>query len=98
MRVHLDAHGNTLLVDPVYGGNKEFFVSDVKGKQRFNLEKGTEERPLLTRTPLHAHQLIFTDPFDGEERTFEVEIPKDKIGRASCRERAKSEEMSREVR
>lgn len=77
IRVHLEAHGNPLLVDPVYGGNTEFFVSDVKGKQRYNLEKGTEERPLLTRTPLHAHQLIFTDPFDGEERTFEVEMPKD---------------------
>lgn len=77
IRIHLMAHGNPLLVDPAYGGESEFFVSDVKGKNRFHLEKGTEERALLTRTPLHASRIQFADPFDGEERAFEVEMPKD---------------------
>jgi len=77
IRVHLMTYGNPLLVDPVYGGETEFYVSEIKGKGRYHLEKGTVERPLLTRTPLHAHRLSFIDPFDKEERSFEVEMPKD---------------------
>ncbi len=77
IRIHLKTLGNPLMVDPVYGRNEEFMVSTIKGKKKFHLEKGTVERPLLTRTPLHAEILAFTDPFDGANRYFEAPLPKD---------------------
>lgn len=77
IRIHLNHLGHPLMVDPVYGRHEEFLVSSVKGKNKFNLEKGTVERPLLTRTPLHAEQLTFEDPFDQKNRHFTAPIPKD---------------------
>ncbi|MBY5960170.1 RluA family pseudouridine synthase [Membranicola marinus] len=77
IRIHLKALGFPLMVDPVYGRHEEFMVSSVKGKNKFHLEKGTVERPLLTRTPLHASYLSFEDPFDKEHRVFESPVPKD---------------------
>ncbi len=77
IRVHLQHLGHPLMVDPVYGRHEEFLVSTVKGKNKFHLEKGTVERPLLTRTPLHAEYLAFEDPFDGQFREFHDPLPKD---------------------
>lgn len=77
IRVHLKFIGYPLMVDPIYGRHEEFMVSSVKGKNKFHLEKGTIEHPLLTRTPLHASELSFMDPFDGKERNFQIEPPKD---------------------
>lgn len=77
IRIHLNHLGHPLMVDPVYGRHEEFMVSSVKGKNKYHLEKGTVERPLLTRTPLHAEYLAFQDPFDQEERQFRDPVPKD---------------------
>lgn len=77
IRVHLMASGHPLMVDPAYGGEEEFFVSRIKGQNRFHLEKGTSEYPLLTRPPLHAYYLAFTNPYDEKEEAFETEMPKD---------------------
>lgn len=77
IRVHLQHLGNPLMVDPVYGRHEEFMVSSIKGRNKFHLEKGTVELPLLTRTPLHSEYLAFTDPFDQEERRFQAPLPKD---------------------
>jgi len=77
IRIHLKFIGYPLMVDPTYGRHEEFMVSSIKGKNKFHLEKGTIERPLLTRTPLHASQMVFVDPFDDKERNFQVEMPKD---------------------
>lgn len=77
IRIHLKALGFPLMVDPAYGRHEKFMVSSVKGKNKFHLEKGTIERPLLTRTPLHASHLSFEDPFDHKKRSFEDPVPKD---------------------
>lgn len=77
IRVHLQSIGNPLMVDPVYGRHEEFMVSSIKGIGKFNLEKGTIERPLLKRTPLHSYFLSYYDPFDNINREFEAEMPKD---------------------
>lgn len=77
IRIHLNYLGNPLLVDPVYGRHEDFMVSSIKGKNKFHLEKGTIEYPLLRRTPLHAEQLSFIDPFDQKERRFHAPVPKD---------------------
>ncbi len=76
IRVHLAYIGHPLLVDPFYGKRTEFFLSELKGR-RYNKGKHEEERPLLSRVPLHASRLGFTHPVTGEWLHFEAELPKD---------------------
>lgn len=76
IRVHLQYIGHPLVVDPLYGNREALFLSEIKQK-RFNLGKYEDEKPLLTRQPLHAHRLIFRHPDSGELITCEAELPKD---------------------
>lgn len=76
IRVHLAAIGHPLAVDPYYGRRTEFFLSEIK-KRKFNLGKFEEEKPLLSRTPLHSWQLSFTHPQSGTVCEFSCEPPKD---------------------
>ncbi|MGB3801283.1 MAG: RluA family pseudouridine synthase [Lewinella sp.] len=76
IRVHLAYLGYPLIVDPFYGKRTEFFLSEIKGK-RYNMAKHAEERPLLSRVPLHASRLGFTHPATEEWMHYEVEMPKD---------------------
>jgi len=75
IRVHLAAIGHPLLVDADYGTLTEFMLSTIK--RRFKLAKETSERPLLTRTPLHAFSLTFVHPVSGESQTISADYPKD---------------------
>lgn len=75
IRVHLAYAGFPLLVDPFYGKREEFKLSEIK--RRFNLGRDKEERPLLSRAPLHASKLAFDHPVTGERMTFEADLPKD---------------------
>jgi RluA family pseudouridine synthase len=76
IRIHLQHIGHPLLVDPFYGNRSELLLSKLKGR-KFNLKKGTEERPLLDRVPLHAHRLGFVHPSQEKRLTFTSELPKD---------------------
>ncbi|MDF1699341.1 MAG: RluA family pseudouridine synthase [Saprospiraceae bacterium] len=76
IRVHLAHIGHPLMVDSLYGNREEFFLSEIKGR-KYHLKQGEEERPLLTRQPLHSHKLIIPHPHSGEQMTFEFEPPKD---------------------
>lgn len=76
IRVHLQHIGHPLMVDPLYGRRTEFNLSEVKGK-KYNLGRGRMERPLLSRTPLHAYRLELQHPQSGEQLTFEAEMHKD---------------------
>ena len=76
IRAHLEGIQYPLLVDAVYGGEEAFYLSSVK-KRKFNLKRDTEERPLLTRTPLHSFRLNCDHPLNGERMTFEAPLPKD---------------------
>lgn len=60
IRVHLQASGHPLLVDPIYGQNEAFFLSAIKNK--FHLKKGETEQPLIQRLTLHASALRFYHP------------------------------------
>ncbi|MCX6153210.1 MAG: RluA family pseudouridine synthase [Candidatus Kapabacteria bacterium] len=75
IRVHCAAIGHALLVDKLYGSGDDFFVSSVK--RRFKLKKATEERPILTRTSMHARTLEFIHPVSEQLMTFSSEYPKD---------------------
>jgi len=75
IRVHLAYMGFPLMVDPFYGKREEFKLSEIK--RRFNLRRDEEERPLLSRAPLHASRLAFSHPETGDRMTFEADMPKD---------------------
>lgn len=76
IRVHCQAIGHPLLVDKLYAKRDAFFLSEIK-KKKFNLGKYQEERPLLSRSSLHAHRLQFTHPTTNEKMDITAELPKD---------------------
>lgn len=76
IRVHFQALGHPLLIDPDYGGKEAFYISSLKGR-KFNLSKYLEEKPVMSRVTLHAWRLSFLLPQSGEVKTYEVEPPKD---------------------
>jgi len=75
IRVHLAYAGYPLMVDPFYGKRTAFKLSEIK--RRYNLGREEEERPLLSRVPLHAARLAFDHPATGERMEFEAPLPKD---------------------
>ncbi len=76
IRVHFQSIGYPLAVDVLYGRREAFLLSDVKLK-KFRLGKEEEERPMMTRSSLHALKLKFQHPRTGHETTFEAPLPKD---------------------
>lgn len=76
IRVHMQYLGNPLIVDALYGNREAFFLSEIKQK-KFNLGKQDEERPLLSRQPLHAEKLVIPHPFTGEKVEITAAMPKD---------------------
>ena len=76
IRVHLAAVGNPLIVDALYGPRQQLKLSEIKGR-RYRANRSGEERPLLSRQPLHAYTLGFLHPTTNEELSWECEPPKD---------------------
>ena len=76
IRVHLAHIGHPLMVDSLYGNREEFFLSEIKGR-KYRMKKGEEERPLLTRQPLHSHKLILPHPHSGKQLEINFDPPKD---------------------
>lgn len=76
IRVHFQAIGHPLAVDPMYGRRSALFLSSIKQKA-FRLGKGQEERPIMERCSLHAHQLELLHPKDNKKMAFEAPYPKD---------------------
>lgn len=75
IRVHLQAIGHPLIVDPIYGSQDAFFLSAIKSRMHF--KKDEEVRPLLNRLSLHAASLRLRHPRTGEECVVAVDAPKD---------------------
>ena len=76
VRVHLSHIGVPLIVDNLYGKREEFFLSEIKGR-KYRLAKYEEERPILTRQPLHAWKLVLPHPAEEKKLELEFELPKD---------------------
>jgi RluA family pseudouridine synthase len=74
IRVHLTALGFPILCDPLYGSPEPLFLSKVKGKWKGD---AWSERPLLTRTALHALSVEFLHPRTGAAMKIEAPLPKD---------------------
>lgn len=76
VRVHMQYLGNPLIVDPLYGNRDAFYLSEIKHK-KFNIGKFQEEKPLLTRQPLHAEKLCFVHPVTLQKIEITAPLPKD---------------------
>ena len=73
IRIHLASIGSPIMCDKIYGDGKPFFLSHVKSKY---FSEG-DEKPLLSRTALHAESISFFHPINNERISFTAEIPKD---------------------
>ena len=73
IRVHLQALGHPLVVDPLYAKTDAFFLSTLKTNYRAN----GEEQPLLRRLALHAVSLRLMHPMRQELLTVDASPPKD---------------------
>ncbi|GGF41476.1 RluA family pseudouridine synthase [Echinicola rosea] len=73
IRVHLAYLGAPICGDEMYGG-KPLYLSGLKKK--FNLKKGTEERPIMQRVSLHAYSISF-EGTDGQPIEVNAPYPKD---------------------
>jgi len=75
IRVHMQFIGHPIACDPLYGDGKPIFISSLK--QKYKLSKTQdEEKPILNRIALHAHQLKFKNS-NGEMIIVEGVLPKD---------------------
>jgi 23S rRNA-/tRNA-specific pseudouridylate synthase len=72
--VHLTALGYPVACDPLYGDGKPLLLSRIKRRW-----KGDEnrERPLISRTALHAFSIEFSHPASGVAMRVEAPYPKD---------------------
>lgn len=75
IRVHLQALGHPLLVDPIYSQTETFFLSTLK--TNFRLKEGEKEQPLIRRLTLHASSLRFQHPERKENMILVAPEPKD---------------------
>lgn len=74
LRVHLSHVDLPIVADELYGG-KKLWLSRLK--RDYRLKPGREERPLISRTALHAEELSFPHPLTGETVTVTAPLPKD---------------------
>ncbi|MFK8007994.1 MAG: RluA family pseudouridine synthase [Saprospiraceae bacterium] len=77
VRVHFEVIGYPLAVDSLYGRKDAFLLSEVKMKKYRRGKDVLEERPLMSRTTLHAAKVTFNHPSTNESISFEAELPKD---------------------
>jgi RluA family pseudouridine synthase len=75
IRIHLQAIGHPLIIDPLYGSSEPINLSNLKRNYRFKPDQ--EERPLIDRLTLHAAEICFAHPMTGEKMRISAEIPKD---------------------
>ncbi|MEL6972078.1 MAG: RNA pseudouridine synthase [Bacteroidota bacterium] len=76
IRVHFQSIGHPLVADPWYGRRSSLLLSTIKGR-KYRAGKNHEERPLLSRTALHATQLSIVDPEKQTALSFSADPPKD---------------------
>jgi RluA family pseudouridine synthase len=73
IRVHLQRSGLPILADSLYYG-QPLLLSDIK--RAYRPKPGEEERPLIPRLALHAHQLTLRHPVTDTDITITSPMPK----------------------
>lgn len=75
IRVHFQSMGHPLAIDELYGKREQLYLSEIKSS--YNIGKFDTERPLMSRTTLHANRLTIQHPQTGEQMAFEAPLHKD---------------------
>jgi 23S rRNA pseudouridine955/2504/2580 synthase/23S rRNA pseudouridine1911/1915/1917 synthase len=75
IRIHFWSLGHPLAIDCEYGISDPIMLSALK--RNYKIKKDKVEKPLISRLTLHAAALTLTLPLSGEEKAFEVPLPKD---------------------
>jgi 23S rRNA pseudouridine1911/1915/1917 synthase len=75
IRLHLQAIGHPLAIDPFYGSEEPLLLSALKPSYR--PKAGAAEHPLMGRLTLHAHALGLTHPTHGGTCEWVAPLPKD---------------------
>lgn len=76
IRVHFKSIGHPLAIDAMYGNRTELYISDIKTR-KLSVSKFQEEKPLMSRTSLHAFSLDFIHPGSFEPIYIEAPVFKD---------------------
>jgi RluA family pseudouridine synthase len=74
VRVHFNALGYPLAIDPLYGNSEPVYLSQFKKNYK---PKDQEEKPVISRLPLHAFLLSFREPTEGKTVVVEAPLPRD---------------------
>jgi 23S rRNA pseudouridine955/2504/2580 synthase/23S rRNA pseudouridine1911/1915/1917 synthase len=75
IRVHFQAIGHPLAIDPLYGSGEPLLLSALKPSYRPKAD--AEEHPLMARLTLHAQALELMHPTQGGTCTWVAPLPKD---------------------
>ncbi len=75
IRVHFQSMGHPLAVDELYGKRENIYLSEFKSK--YKIGKYQTERPIMSRTTLHANRLQIMHPESNEVLNFEAVLHKD---------------------
>jgi len=75
IRAHLQHLGHPLLIDELYGGMAEFFLSKIKPKYKTTHKK--LEKPLISRLTLHCEAMELSLPSLASTIRIESPLPKD---------------------
>jgi len=75
IRVHVQAIGYPLAIDPLYGSGEPLLLSALKPSYRPKI--GADERPLMARLTLHAQALELIHPVHGGTFKWVAPLPKD---------------------
>jgi 23S rRNA pseudouridine1911/1915/1917 synthase len=75
IRVHVQAIGHPLAIDPLYGSGEPLLLSALKPSYR--AKAGAVEHPLMARLTLHAQSLELMHPIRGETCAWVAPLPKD---------------------
>ncbi len=74
VRVHFNALGYPLAIDPLYGNSEPVYLSQFKKNYK---AKDQDEKPVISRLPLHAFLLSFREPLDAKTIVVEAPPPRD---------------------
>ena len=73
IRIHLRSIGLPIVGDTVYGDGRPLFLSSIKPRYK----QSGEERPLISRTALHASSIVVKHPVLRKRVEVSAELPKD---------------------
>lgn len=77
IRVHMQHIGHPVVADLLYGNANAVTMSDISASDILANGDGCDEKPIIARQALHAHQIEFCHPVSNEPVRFKADVPDD---------------------